>query len=221
MKKLLFLICVLLTVAFATSKDNFVLNILKDDNPVREIDGIAVVPFDSEYEILIKNDNNRRCTAKVTIDGTDISSLGDFIISANGALNLERFVTESLTECKRFKFVPLDNPAVDDPTRKENGIVRVELKLEKKYIYPRIIYPVEYPNCDSMLYWDWETSSNIPCDGVNGLDFIWDNCKITLCSASMPGATIAGSESNQRFYEADFNAEDKTVVLELKLMGIE
>jgi hypothetical protein len=204
MKKLFIILILLTSVVFAINKENFVLNIINSGNPVREIDGIAVVPFNSEYELLLKNDNNRRCVANITIDGTNISNYGEFVINANGELNLERFVTESLNEGKRFKFVTLDNPAIDDPTRKENGIVKVEFRLEKKRNPELYIMPYGWFNLDSIFIPEYQ------------------NIGVTLCACNdaSAGATIAGGESEQRFGEVEFDAEEKSIVLELRLKGV-
>ena len=36
-------------------KDGFVLSILKDGRPLKEIDGVARIPFDSEYKVRLRN----------------------------------------------------------------------------------------------------------------------------------------------------------------------
>ena len=196
----------------------FVCNVILDE-PVKEVDGIAVVPFDAEYKLLLKNNNNRRASAKITIDGSPISSFGDLVINANSAVTLERFITESLTEGKKFKFVPLDNPAVDDPSREENGLIRVEFKLEKKQEY---------------IEWEYSPNLNLllPLDGWGRLDDPdWNSEDLqmlnTLASTSIncsttsaaPGATIGGSESVQKFHKIDIDFKDEVWVVEIRLKG--
>jgi hypothetical protein len=108
---------------------------------------------------------------------------------------------------KRFKFVTLDNPKIDDPTRQENGTVKVEFRLEKKKAIQ--IYQPPAWNYPKWRYQGmWKISYN-DCYGT------------VLCSnGAMSGATIAGSESNQRFYEVDFDAENSVTTLTLKIMGV-
>ena len=200
MKKLFLIMIMLFSWLFAISENSFVLNIINNENPLKEIDGLVVMQFDSEYELLIKNENNRDCTAKIWIDGTLVSSFSDFIIRAGDEFNLERFVTESMDEGQRFKFVPLDNPEVDDPYRVENGVVKVEFRLEKQYI---IIMPEpSYP------YWliDGSTTT-LTSNSIN-------------CSSSAAGATIGGSDSDQSFAYSSIDLEDETTILELKIRGI-
>ena len=190
MKKLtLFLIIILCFSLFSISDSEFVLNIMQE-YPVREFDNKVAIHFDTEYELLLKNNNERDCSARIWIDGSLVSELGDFIIRAGDELNLERFVSESLREGKRFKFVPLSHPEVDDPSREENGIVKVEFRLAKKYEH--IVPEYKFPSGHTLT---------CVCD-------------------TQAGATIGGSESNQTFYYQSFDAEEEFITLELRIVGI-
>ena len=194
----------------------FVCNVILDGNPIKEIDGVAVIPFDSEYKIILKNKNDRKAAAKVTIDGSPISSFGDLVINANSEVILERFITESLTEGKRFKFVPLNNPEVDDPGRAENGLIKVEFRLEKKreYIQPVGIQGYFWYHDDIVL--DFSDLATTTID-VSNIDNNNVNCSAT---STEPGATIGGSVSNQTFKKVDIEFEDKTWTIEILLKGI-
>lgn len=216
MKKLvLFLLIVLCYSLFSISNSEFVLNIIQE-YPVREFDGQVAIQFDTEYELLLKNNNERDCSARIWIDGSLVSELGDFIINAGDELELERFVSESLQEGKRFKFVPLDHPEVDDPSREENGIVKVEFRLSKKYEY---IAPEYYLEWDYIPY----NLEIIDCSGnvmSGNFNVSATNYTIDGCSNTSTGATIGGSKSNQTFYYQSFDAEDEYVTLELRIIGI-
>jgi len=199
---------------FGISENDFVLNVVNENGFVKEIDNIVVIPFESEYKLLIKNNNNRDCTAKIWIDGALVSNFGDFIIRDGEELNLERFVTESMKEGKKFKFVTLDNPEVDDPLRKDNGMIKVEFRLEKQQVY---IVPK-----NEVIPWYLRTYT-MPCSGsvTTILDCSSDMLTTsTNVSCVSPGATIGGSSSGQSFYYANLDVEDKTTVLELRMQGI-
>lgn len=195
----------------AVSEKGFVLNVLQNNEAVREIveDGKlrVAIPFDVEYKLRLKNVNARRCTARIKIDGTLVSKLGDVVLNANGCLDLERFIDASLAEGKRFKFVSLDNPKVDDPSREENGLVEVEFRLEKT----GQIQIIEQPPILFFQLW--------PTGIIYSINNTF-NCSATPCSVTLPGATIEGSQSMQSFSKVNLEMEDDCVVLKLWLCGI-
>jgi len=222
--------------ASAASDGGFAVTVLHDDKPVREItEGEkrrAAIPFDAEYELRLRNTHGRRATARVFIDDAPVSKMGDFVVPENGTLNLERFLDASLDEGKRFRFVRLTHPGVDDPDRSENGLVRVEFRLEKH----RAIQVVPPAQHWPLLIWIY-TNSYTHCYGnvgigtsepntilhVNNADMTLD-CYMnstTLCSATMPGATVGGGLSQQGFSRVDIDTEDECVVVELWLRGID
>jgi len=213
--------------ARAIEDKGFVLNILHDDEPVREIkeDGKrrVAIPFDAEYKLRLKNTNGRRCTARVKIDGAPVSKLGDIVVDSKGHIDLERFLDASLTKGKKFKFVSLDNPNVDDPDRKENGLVEVEFRLEKK-VEPQIWQqPYIIITPDEEGQWIF-----IPNDyGLGGWPSVSIDCSSTILagtvntSVTMPGATVEGGLSDQSFTKVEMDMEEKTVVLKLWLRGID
>ena len=200
----------------AIGTENLAVNVLDAQGLVKEIDGQVALSFYDEYKVRLVNHNDRKATAKGFIDGVPVSKLGDIIIPANGKVDLERFLTHSLTEGARFKFVPLSDKRVDDPGREENGLVRVEFKLERKPIRieidPQIITIDGWGN----TYTVTTANNTIPCDST----FVHDSVSTTLTSASLEsGATIGGGKSDQKFQYAHVDLEDKVIVLELKLKG--
>jgi len=225
-------------------RDGFVLSILKDGRPLKEIDGIVRVPFDSEYKIRLRNKNWVNCKARVYIDGSPVSQLGDFVINSQGVIDLERFLDSSLDDGARFKFVHKDHGEVSDPDNDENGVIRVEFYKAQQITYTITTnnYPYASPwytlNGDS-YQWNY-TSDDKTSDGNGTLDHsgcgtrsMSDGVKVQNCSAmycSTPildsfgsgeeGATIGGSKSNQKFHTvADFMTETFPTVLELKLLA--
>jgi len=189
----------------AVSKDGFVLSVIHDGQPVKEMvedskDRVAI-PFGSEYKLRLKNTNDRRCSVKVSIDGCNVSALGDVVVDSNGNIDLERFIDASLTEGNKFKFVALDDPAVDDPTKAENGLIEATFTLEKKQEAIEYIVP----------QWDFYI----------GVTNYYINCASTLCSASTEaGATVQGRESSQGFRKVSFDGEEESVTLRLWIRGI-
>jgi hypothetical protein len=225
-------------------RDKFVLSIIHDGHPMREFGDRfkkeVALPFDSEYKIRLKNKNDRSCTARIFIDDKQVSKLGDFIINANGTIDLERFVDSSLERGKRFKFVPLDHPDVDDPTSSDNGIIKVEFRLARKENGIKI-------KTDPIVWkpWDWDNrthpsfTGNPPHAGTGGTFFAYQNetrsdgqVSVSYCSDNFvdgsggaksveAGATVEGGRSNQSFVYSDLDVEDfPTTILQLKMVGI-
>jgi len=227
-------------------KDKFVLSIIHDGHPVKEFGGIGnkrvTLPFDSEYKIRLKNKNNKGCTARVFIDDKQVSKLGDLIINANGTIDLERFVDSSLEHGKKFKFVSLDHPDVDDPTSSKNGIIKVEFRLAKKensikinidqtykpwnwddWKYTEFYKPWNFTTGDFIVYSDNNTGTlrnsggPVQCSFSSDANFISENITNTDLE---DGATVEGRHSDQSFVYSNLDVEDFATILQLKIVGI-
>lgn len=232
-------------------KDRYIVSVLVDGHPVKETGPIhsreVVIPFDSEYKIRLKNKHNKSCTAKVFVDGKLVSVWGDIIVGSNSSIDLERFIDKSLAEGKRFKFVSLDHPDVDDPTSGDNGIIRVEFRLAKESTlvinpsppfvpHPWIPWnpwtPVLPPNEPPRYYYysDSVTSTDGPqVTYTNASDFelLSSDRGSSLCcsnvsskSVAEAGATVEGSYSNQSFHMSNLEVEDYSTIIQLKMVGI-
>jgi len=163
-------------------KDKFVVSIIHDGHSIKESGGRdsrqVAIPFESEYKIRLKNKNERSCTARITIDGAPVSNFGDVIVGAGATVDLERFITSSMSSGKKFKFVDLDHSDVDDPTKSENGIIRVEFRLAKQKNGIKITpsppwYPPNTPFYEDNNGWQWQHTtyrydSNTGDDNVGG-----------------------------------------------------
>lgn len=199
------------------------------------------LPFESEYQFLIKNLNDTRILVNIDIDGTNITNDG-LIVDKNSSSYLERF----LNDAKKFKFVPKTNENVSDPTNPENGFIKVVIYKEKTE--PKIDFSklIEELNKKEKIFKDppdwykpykpWPLYPNQPYDSDH---WTFDNTRIT-CSAtnySEPpysgkikspgvltrefdnsgysnGATIEGSHSNQTFVNSLWNGNDKSSKME-------
>lgn len=207
----------------------FVICVLYKGSPVREIGSTVHLPFHSEYKIRLKNKQPAlRAKARVWVDGRKVSNLGDFILQAGETLDLERFLDQSMTEGNRFKFVPLSDGRVNDPTDPENGIIKVEFYRERPLwqfdIKPLITKshpggtngwyngPTYYTNC---------SSQGLSGGGTSSRTF----SNVMTYAAEGPasiGATVEGSVSGQSFvYGSDFDTELFPVTLTLQLKGLE
>jgi len=223
-------------------REKFVLSVIHDGRPVKESGSRGsrqvAIPFGSEYKIRLKNKNDRGCTARVTIDGIPISNFGDIIVNAGGTVDLERFITSSMNNGKRFKFVDLDHPDVDDPTKSENGVVRVEFYLAKQKngikITPSPWEPPASPwypwyECKTDITWvggsntfTSETTNKAKSSDTTVACY-FNDAGMKSCSSfcdTEAGATVEGGHSGQSFTYYSLEVEPHATILELKIVGI-
>jgi len=215
--------------------NQFVLAIMHNGSPVREITGKVVLPFNSEYKIRLKNKHSYlRAKARVWVDGRKASNLGDFILKPGETLDLERFLDESMTSGRCFKFVPLSDRRVNDPTDEENGIIKVEFYRELDWanrivVDPWSVKPITpgpYGGRGSTgrLSFDWNINTSPTTFEGAGSESLCSNSIQSsvnyLSSPGQSGATVEGGHSGQKFVEgADFSTEIYPVTLRLKIQG--
>jgi expansin (peptidoglycan-binding protein) len=116
-----------------------VVNVKINDRTVEEKDGKVVIPFNSEYSLLLKNRNDRKAVARVYIDGDEVTEKGRLIIDANSSVNLERYI-DDVERGRRFKFVPLSNNKVSDKGNSEKGCIEVRFQLVKPVVNNVIVH---------------------------------------------------------------------------------
>jgi hypothetical protein len=199
--------------------NNFVVSILSDGRPVKEIGGRVCLPFNTEYSIRLKNKHDRRAVAYVHIDGINATALGGLIIPSRGSVNLERFLDHSLSEGRRFKFVSLDHPEVDDPYGGQNGIVEVKFYLEqviKLWVKNSIELDSSIKPLDSDISCKCESKSHTIVPFHNFTYFT--AFPVKSCSRNLEGATVGGSNSSQSFIRGgSFQTEAMSTNIKIKI----
>ncbi len=212
----------------------FVLCVLHKGSPVREIGGKVHLPFHSDYKVRLKNKNALlRAKARVWIDGRQASNLGDFILNPGETLDLERFLDHSMTDGNKFKFVPLGDGRVNDPTDPKNGIIKVEFYREIRPM-PRLPRPPRRllskgfePTYDANFVNDNHSSFTYTSGsrGSSSSSCYASNSIMPIHDSYIPenaGATVEGGHSGQSFaYGVDFQTESFPVTLELRIRGID
>ena len=140
-------------------KNSFAIAIKHNGKILRESKDLVLLPFGSEFTILLKNLNNRRAQVQVSIDGTDIGDGTTFIVGANSELELKRFVRNgNLDEGNAFKFIERTAGIEEHRGIKmDDGIVRIEFQFEREVIHNNPIYintwPYTYPQPYPHPYW--------------------------------------------------------------------
>ena len=103
-----------------------------DGKVLREFKDTVLIPFASEYSLLIKNLNTVRALVNITIDGTDVIP-GGLVVNANSECDLERFAKDKSVG-NRFKFIERSG-AVEEHrgVKVEDGLIRIEYQFEKVF----------------------------------------------------------------------------------------
>ena len=119
----------------------------------------------------------------------------------------------------------------------DDGLVRVEFQTEKPgpFRVPRFEYYDTYPYWQNWWYWpnypQWRRKGDLPktiwggqTSGLSSTSAVGSACvkqmSLTSAQAGNPGITVAGSESDQKFYSTDgFEVLPGTDVIVLHLHG--
>lgn len=121
---------------------------------VEEKDGKVVIPFDSEYALLLKNRNDRKAVARIYIDGDEVTRKGKLIIDANSSIDIERYI-DDMNKGNRFKFVPIADNRVGDKGDSEKGFIEVRFQLVKPVLNNFIVHE-EHIYHKHHHYDDWD-----------------------------------------------------------------
>lgn len=141
-------------------KNRFAVAIKHNGKILREQKDLVLLPFGSEFTVLVKNLNSRRAKFTLHIDGTDVLDGTEIIVNANSEVELKRFIRNgNMTEGNAFKFIERTAAIEDGPRgiKVDDGVVRVEYWFEQEApTYTKTIHTTEhwhqYPYRKS--YWD-------------------------------------------------------------------
>lgn len=111
---------------------------------LRENKDIVSLPFNSEYSILIKNLNSKRCLVNISIDGKDALDSNSIIIDGNDETEIKGFMVGNKVK-NRFKFIEKSKQISDyRGDRIDDGIIRIEYWFEKEIMKQYIFHPIHY-----------------------------------------------------------------------------
>lgn len=201
---------------------------------LRENQGEVILPFGSEYSILIKNLNSVRIKAKVSVDGQDATEGTWLVVEPNSSLNLERFIRNGNMESgHRFKFIERTKDIENHRGIKaDDGIIRVEFKTEQEVVkVPRIKYEpyyFPYPQYPPWYPYPWKRRWNDGSwrDGIalyKSDSNVYGNslqARAMSINTSDAGITVPGSQGQQQFHSVpNFNTYSQSEVIVLRLRG--
>jgi len=206
----------------------FVVNVVHSGEIVEDKNGVAAIPFNSEYKLRLKNKTHRKAVASIYIDGEKVTKIGDLIVGSGETVEVERFIDDTQSG-RKFKFVSLDKS--DDKSDKSFGKIEVKFRLEKQYKIT-ISYP-SYPNITYTQPWSapqWTNTAYYSSSGsVGNVSYSASNsahegemCSCSNISNVTDGKTVKGSYSGQAFnYATTGELEYEETVISLKLVGFD
>lgn len=194
----------------------FVAVIKCNDKILREFDeNLVILPFGSEYSILLKNLDHRRSVVNVTIDGTDVLNGTRLVIDANSEIELKGVMIDNAVK-NAFKFINKTKKISDHRGDKiDDGMIRIKFGFERPTqwlpnttIYRSFIADTHntfYGNSDPVSGGLYGGNQNINCSAEpKAMSNTNESSSITMdwCSAQPQvdeGITVPGSELKQDF----------------------
>jgi len=223
-----------------TYKNAFVAVIKCNGKILRERDDTIILPFGSEYSILLKNLETKRAVVDITIDGENALKGKQLVVDANSEIEIERFL-DDLKKGNRFRFIQKTQEIADFRGDKvDDGIIRIEFRFEKDPIWKDDLIPkggsIRWyygPSCGGQsmtnYYYQTEKMPRSMSDITYASTFastapVCDSAPAPMASAPLAeeGVTVPGSISLQEFHTTSIGElEDVSRTIVFKLRGIE
>lgn len=229
--------------------DKLVVAIKHNGRVLREQGDSVLVPFGSEYTVLIKNLNTVRAMVRVSIDGQDATKDVSLVVAPNSSMELERFLdAANMDRGHRFKFIERTKKIEDGPrgVGAEDGLIRAEFEFERQpakveyetikrtYIDNTIwdssprIWPPQPPYRNPYEVWcstaTTTTEKTFRATADSALGGIADLQNVSYSSTAAAstdvGITVPGSISEQKFSTVSgFITDGQKHVMVLRLVG--
>ena len=198
-----------------TFRNGYVAVIMQNGRPVRQQAGTCILPFGSEYQILLKNKTLGRVRADIFIDGAPASD-SSYIIDAHSSSLIKRFALDGdLEKGNAFKFVKKEETESEvDSSNFDFGIIEVKF----------------YPECPSYQFNNWPGNLIIEKGpdyygaeftvGTRTGDPMPKSPEVYACTTPQVGGTVQGQAVAQQFTATDWAGDLwASTVIRIKLMG--
>lgn len=221
--------------------NNFVAVIKCNGKILREVssDNDVILPFGAEYSILLKNLDNRRAVAEVSIDGTDVLEGRRLVIDANESTELKGVLVNNVVK-NAFKFIQKTKKIQDHRGDKiDDGFIRVKFGFERMIESTTTWTTTHYPT----MYRSFHSDSSDAVYGSGAISKGMDSGEPrAIASAGDPnqmrgpsimasvvdnsfvaqaeeGITVPGSKVNQDFQSTHVGTIEDHGVLIIRLKG--
>lgn len=221
-------------------KDNLVVIIKHNNKVLREKGDKVILPFGSEYSILVKNLNSKKVSVNISIDGEDVLDNKAILIEANSSMELDGFM-KGMSAKNRFRFIKKTKQISDYRGDKvDDGLIRVEFAYEKvnnwfhcgpiRYTF-NTHYDTGSDFSDSTLYGD--DVGHTSCGKFEGSSgFSGKKLGSRICSSDVSlvaavdtppeindGITVKGEEIDQGFVYGHIGELESSQVMVIHLCG--
>jgi hypothetical protein len=214
--------------------EKFVASVKVGGRIMREQKETVLLPFGSDYSLLLKNLSTKRARVGVSIDGEDVLDGNRLVVNPNEDYELQRFIINGdMNTGPRFKFIEKTGQiSATRGDRVDDGILRVTYAFELSYS------PILKFNADNYYYGGRGsgdiirsafhyssgdaplTFSSCHSRGVTGQSSsnVVEDSLDNPIAESEAGITTKGAESNQSFTRTTMGpvGEEHAIVLYLR-----
>ncbi len=207
-------------------KNNFVVVIKNKGSVLREKNGCVMLPFGTEYSILLKNLDSRKAVANISVDGDDVLDGKRVIVPGNESVEIKGKMNGVQVK-HHFKFIEKTREISEHRgDRPDDGLVRVEYWFEQECVQWLPPITLTSYTCDrraKTTWYDGSSYSSLCNSGVGSYDSV--SCNYTNSLTSGPigddGITVQGSKTRQDFsYGYTRALEDTSHVIVIQLRGL-
>jgi len=209
-----------------------------DGKILREQGDNVYLPFGTEYQIFLKNENDKKVEISISIDGEDVLNGSKLLLSPGKNMELKGFVRDinGSKDNRAFKFIEKTQEISEFRGDKpEDGLVKITYQFEEESITNKLR---DFWYSDDTIYTN-HTNQNfgpgfietppIPTYGTTSVSsnevFCSTKLSNTITTNSLGnidlGITVEGSATNQKFQEGNIGyLEKESYSIILKLVGI-
>lgn len=200
-------------------KQNFVATIKCNGRILREHDNdVVYLPFNAEYSILLKNQDSRKASVNIQVDGKDVLNGNSLIVKGNESQEIKGFMSD-MNNTNKFKFInKTEEISKYRGDKIDDGFIRVTFQFEKHKSDPITINkPTWYydPDIRYRGFGDPYGFSSTTMKFTSNSTY----CNAVVTDACDDGITVKGSKITQNYNYGNIDSLEPniyTIVLHLK-----